>query len=223
MRHTLITTFIFAMSSIVALSGCSAEIRPISAEPMITSVTASEQDAWGYSGYLDNVHGAIAGDSHWFNRLNICSDIMNWKSPLPTTACSFYPGGSYDEHMYTQTYAHMSYMDQIEEDMLAYSAGARHDAKTLAKYNITEETKGDYLMVEYMLGNNTYNQWNCPIVDFSTYAGDGYNDNVYYDNPEEHYTVPDISERATSGIYATSVPSDQNGFCNQASSDAHNL
>ena len=167
---------------------------------------------WGYAGSYAVGYNAIVGDSHWTNRMQLWCGIMGSTPRWNVATTSVYPNGTLNGVQMTPTYAHMTYLSQMEDDLLAYNSGSRHTAEELEPYGITNETRGDYLMMEYVLGRNTYNQWNCPIPDFSTYAGDGTNANVAQPNPTEHYTVPGIGSRATSGSYATSVPSNANGF-----------
>ena len=52
-------------------------------------------------------------------------------------------------------------------------SGARHNSTTLAKYGITSEKLGDYIMIEWCEGNLQYNMKTLPVPNFQKYTGMG--------------------------------------------------
>ena len=62
---------------------------------------------------------------------------------------------------------------EIYNALLAYNHGARHSATILAKYGITNELRGDYLMIEWCEGNTSYNVYTLPLPDFNNYCAMG--------------------------------------------------
>ncbi|MBR6879745.1 MAG: DUF4214 domain-containing protein, partial [Clostridiales bacterium] len=67
--------------------------------------------------------------------------------------------------------------------MRAWNNGTRHSNALLAKYGITDEKLGDYIMIEWCEGNLTYNLQTLPLPDWSHYTGMG------SDNAHSHFST----------------------------------
>lgn len=68
--------------------------------------------------------------------------------------------------------------------MRAYTDNdARHSSELLAKYGITDEGLGDYIMIEWCEGNLTYNLQTLPLPDWSHFTGMG------SDNAHSHFST----------------------------------
>lgn len=67
--------------------------------------------------------------------------------------------------------------------IIAWQNNVRHSSELLAKYGITDEKFGDYLMIEWCEGNLTYNLQTLPLPDWSHFTGMG------SDNAHSHFST----------------------------------
>jgi len=64
--------------------------------------------------------------------------------------------------------------DKWASAMKAYLySNARHNSDTCAQYGINNETLGDYIMIEWCLGNLDYNLQTLPLPNYTAYTGMG--------------------------------------------------
>lgn len=71
--------------------------------------------------------------------------------------------------------------DRWANAMSAYSySNARHSSDVCAQYGVSNETLGDYIMIEWCLGNLDYNLQTLPLPNYVAYTGMGSNNYANY-------------------------------------------